>query len=104
MDKCRVRWHVLFSGKVQQVGFRYTAVRLAGRLSVSGWVDNLPDGRVEMEAQGAVSALRKLILLLKSQPHIHITHLEIREIPCRGRGPVIPGKAVFLPRRPENGA
>lgn len=70
----------MFSGRVQHVGFRYTAFYLARPLYLTGWVDNLPDGRVEMEAQGGRAQLRKLVLQLKSQPHIHIDHMEIREI------------------------
>ena len=42
--------HVFFSGRVQGVGFRYTVKRLASGYEVSGWVRNLPDGRVELQA------------------------------------------------------
>ena len=75
-----VRWHMTFSGRVQHVGFRYTACYLAKGLYLTGWVDNLPDGRVEMEAQGPAALLQKLVLRLKSRPHIRITDMEIREI------------------------
>jgi acylphosphatase len=44
--------HVIFSGEVQGVGFRYTAHRIAGRYNVTGYVRNLPDGTVEMFVQG----------------------------------------------------
>ena len=78
-----VRWRVLFSGKVQHVGFRYTAYYLARELFLTGWVDNLPDGRVAMEVQGGVSRVRKLLLRLKSQRHIRITDMTIQPIPLR---------------------
>lgn len=81
MDDAAKRWHVLFSGRVQHVGFRYTAYYLARELYLTGWVDNLPDGRVEMEAQGGVSRLRQLVIRLKSQSHIRIERAEIKEIP-----------------------
>lgn len=74
------RWHILFSGRVQHVGFRYTAYYIAKGLYLTGWVDNLPDGRVEMEAQGSPIQLQKLVAQLKSQPHIQIVHLEISKI------------------------
>ena len=74
------RWRIYFSGRVQHVGFRYTAMYLARALYLTGWVENLPDGRVAMEAQGGVSQLRQLILKLKSQPHIHIEHMDIESI------------------------
>lgn len=77
----QARWRVLFSGRVQHVGFRYTAYYLARPLYLTGWVRNLPDDRVEMEAQGGVSQLRKLLVQLKSQPHIHIERAEIEELP-----------------------
>lgn len=44
---------VCFSGHVQGVGFRYQTRRIACEFEVTGYVRNLPDGRVEMEAVGA---------------------------------------------------
>lgn len=44
--------HVYYAGRVQGVGFRYTATEIAGRFAVAGWVKNLPDGRVEVLAEG----------------------------------------------------
>ena len=40
--------HIFYSGRVQGVGFRYATKQLATGYDVSGWVKNLPDGRVEM--------------------------------------------------------
>ena len=50
MNRCRVR--IFYSGTVQGVGFRYTVKRLAAGFEVSGTVRNLPDGRVELAAEG----------------------------------------------------
>ena len=80
MEGTQARWRIIFSGKVQHVGFRYTAYYLAKELYLTGWVRNLPDGRVLLEAQGGVSRIRKLVLQLKSQPHIHTEHTQIEEI------------------------
>jgi acylphosphatase len=44
---------VYYSGAVQGVGFRYTAQGLASRFAVAGYVRNMPDGRVELIAEGA---------------------------------------------------
>ena len=48
-----VRVHLVVTGLVQGVAFRQTAAFEAERLGLSGWVRNLPDGRVEAEAEGA---------------------------------------------------
>ena len=79
------RWHVVFAGRVQHVGFRYTARLIARKLGLSGWVRNLPDGRVETEVQGPVSELRRFLLQMKSQPHFHITRCTILVCPPDSR-------------------
>jgi len=75
------RWHMIFHGSVQHVGFRYTAMYFTRDLYITGWVRNNDDGTVEMEAQGNLSALRKFLLRLKGARHIHIENVEIKEIP-----------------------
>ena len=82
-SKMKCRWHLYLSGSVQHVGLRYTALYLCRGLGLTGWVKNLPDGRVELEVQGAVSDLRRFYVALKSQPHIRISHADIAEIPLR---------------------
>ena len=44
--------HVFYLGRVQGIGFRFTAEDVALGLGVMGWVKNLPDGRVEIIAEG----------------------------------------------------
>jgi len=48
----RQRCHVFYSGHVQGIGFRYTVRMLARGFVLSGCVRNLPDGRVELVAEG----------------------------------------------------
>ncbi len=48
-----MRRRVIYSGRVQGVGFRYTAQQIAAGFRVTGFVRNLPDGTVELLAQGA---------------------------------------------------
>ena len=50
-NRCRVE--IFYSGRVQGVGFRYAAKSIAAGFEVSGIVRNLPDGRVELVAEGA---------------------------------------------------
>ena len=81
--KNMTRWHLVLSGQVQHVGLRYTSLYLCRDLGLTGWVKNLPDGRVEMEVQGEVTNLRRFYVQLKSQPHIHIAHADIVEVPLK---------------------
>ncbi|MBO4837331.1 MAG: acylphosphatase [Clostridia bacterium] len=83
MGVAQGRWRIVFYGRVQHVGFRYTAMYLAQSLHLTGWVRNLPDGSVLMEAQGGVAQLRKLLIRLKSQPHLHIEKANISMIPLQ---------------------
>ena len=53
----RQRMHIFYSGSVQGVGFRYTAKSVATGFEVAGVVRNLPDGRVELVAEGAQDEL-----------------------------------------------
>jgi len=53
-----VSFHAVVRGQVQGVGFRYFARKRAEVLGVAGFVRNLPDGSVELHAEGAPGALR----------------------------------------------
>ena len=56
-----VRYRVLISGRVQGVFFRDTCRRLAEQHGVTGWVRNLPDGRVEAVFEGPAEDVRRLV-------------------------------------------
>lgn len=60
--------HVFWSGRVQGVGFRYTAESAALGLGVTGWVRNLPDGRVEALAEGAEKVLQQFLDQIAAGP------------------------------------
>ena len=77
----KVRKHIIFSGRVQGVGFRYTSCYLARPLGLTGWVKNLWNGDVEMEVQGDPAAIGRLIQGLESGHFIRIEHMEVEEIP-----------------------
>ena len=57
----KVRKHIYFSGQVQGVGFRYRATNAARANGLTGWVDNLWDGRVEMEVQGDPIEIERML-------------------------------------------
>ncbi len=61
-----VQAHIHFSGTVQGVGFRYTCRSFAQELPLTGWVKNLPDGRVEAVVEGAREDIEALLSRLKN--------------------------------------
>lgn len=66
MNEARVR-AVVF-GIVQRVGFRYAAYDAAHEFGVAGWVRNLPDGTVEIVAQGQPAAVARLVAWAERGP------------------------------------
>lgn len=78
MDKHR--FHYIFSGDVQEVGFRSTACRLARELFITGWVRNCYDGTVEMEAQGFTRDIDAMITGLREQLFIMVENIECEEV------------------------
>ena len=64
---------ILFEGKVQGVGFRWSVKQVAKGFDVVGWVRNLPDGRVELQAGGEESEVRAFIAAIgQSELRAHI--------------------------------
>jgi len=63
-----LRIHVFISGMVQGVSFRSTTIKIAKSLGIKGWVRNLPDGRVEIIAEGKKDKIDVLIEFLKKGP------------------------------------
>ena len=67
-----------FTGRVQGVGFRYTAQHLArGFPSLKGYVRNLPDGRVEMVVEGNDEETRALLDCLKHHMDRNIQRVDV---------------------------
>ena len=76
-----VRKHIVFYGRVQGVGFRYTAKYLARSLELTGWVKNDWDGTVTMEVQGREQLINKLLTGLNHSRFISIEWMDTKEIP-----------------------
>ena len=72
---------IIFTGRVQGVGFRFTARRAAGRRQLTGYVRNLPDGTVEMLAQGRSEDIDDCIQDLKEYFAGYLKETSIEEIP-----------------------
>ncbi len=87
------RRHYRFSGTVQGVGFRYRACWAAQHLGLTGWVENLWDGSVELEAQGEPAALDRLVeAIVRSSRYIELADVRMRAVPP------VPGESGFRVR------
>ncbi len=62
------RAHIIVTGIVQGVSFRLFAKKTADNLGITGWVRNIPNGSVEIVAEGNEESLEKFILELKKGP------------------------------------
>jgi acylphosphatase len=72
--------HVLVSGRVQGVGFRWYARERAEQLGLAGWVRNLPDGRVELLLEGREGAVEAMLVWLeRGPPAAHVRSVEVVE-------------------------
>jgi acylphosphatase len=67
---------VYFTGHVQGVGFRYTTLQIAKEFEVAGFVSNLPDGRVYLEAEGRASEVDAFVKGIEERMHGHLRKTE----------------------------
>jgi acylphosphatase len=72
----RKRMHIYYAGSVQGVGFRYTVKSVASGFEVTGWVRNLPDGRVELAAEGARDEMEAFRLAIRDAGLEHFVRKE----------------------------
>ena len=72
---------VHFTGTVQGVGFRYTTCRVAERFSVTGLVRNLPDGSVEMVAEGEDAEVDKFLHAVQQAMSGYLRETQVAESP-----------------------
>ena len=77
---------IFFEGNVQGVGFRWSVKQVAKGFDVVGWVRNLPDGRVELQASGEETEVRAFIVAIgQSELRAHIrkqTELILPQLPA----------------------
>jgi len=77
--------HVLVSGRVQGVGFRWHARAKAEELGLAGWVRNLPDGRVEALVEGEAPAVEAMLAWLARGPSAaRVTGVQVVERASEG--------------------
>jgi acylphosphatase len=76
--KERARLHLVISGRVQGVGFRFSAYDEAKQLALAGWVRNVTSGEVEIVAEGSRENLQMLAAWAHlGPPSAHVT--QVRE-------------------------
>lgn len=78
--------NAIVDGVVQGVGFRYFTERAARALGLSGWVRNLPDGRVEVEVEGEEGVLNAFLAeIRRGPPNAHVTNVRVERRPPTGQ-------------------
>ena len=86
MPSDRIARHLFISGEVQGVGYRYFAQRSSARHQVKGFVRNLPDGRVEVWAEGSPRAVNEFRMDLAAGPaYSNVTGVEELVVEPTGR-------------------
>ena len=78
------RRHCHFRGRVQGVGFRYTTKNIAMRHNVTGYVRNLPDGRVELVMEGPPQEMQDVLEGVKQRMNGYIQGVDLNELPATG--------------------
>lgn len=68
LDLVRVR--VFAGGRVQGVAYRFFVEKYAGRMGITGWARNLPDGRVEVLAEGSGENIEAFLERLREGPRL----------------------------------
>jgi acylphosphatase len=76
------RREVYYSGRVQGVGFRYTACEIAGRFAVTGYVENLGDGRVHLVVEGESADVGKLLAAVEQRMNRLIEGQQVQSWPA----------------------
>jgi acylphosphatase len=76
---------VLYSGRVQGVGFRYTARQIAQRHAVTGFVKNLPDGRVELVIEGPPGEIQQSFDEIAEAMSEYIDDQQVQSGPASGK-------------------
>ncbi|MBR4224554.1 MAG: acylphosphatase [Oscillospiraceae bacterium] len=79
-----IRKHIIFTGYVQGVGFRWRAAKAASLYGVSGYVRNLPDGSVEAELEAEEEMIDRLIMAVERGSYVQITGMKVRSMQPTG--------------------
>ncbi|HOM18861.1 MAG TPA: acylphosphatase [Thermoguttaceae bacterium] len=78
------RWEIYYEGHVQGVGFRYTTRRIAAQFAVTGYVRNLPDGRVQVVLEGLPEEMDRMLQAIQSVMGRHIGRITRKRTAATG--------------------
>ena len=76
---------VWYSGHVQGVGFRYTCWSIARGYAVTGFVQNLPDGRVHLVAEGTADQVRQFLAAIAERMSGYVREMKSDQRPATGQ-------------------
>ena len=75
-----IRKHIVFTGQVQGVGFRWRARQAAQLYDCTGWCRNEWDGSVTMEIQGSEDAIDRVVRSIQDGRYVWIREMDVTEI------------------------
>lgn len=76
-----IRQKYILCGRVQHIGFRFRAGMIASHFPITGWIENLDHGDVELQVQGEQETIQHFFRKLQQLPGVQITHVYIEELP-----------------------
>ena len=79
-----LRYRIVFKGRVQGVGFRFTTERVARNLGITGWVRNLPSGGVETVAEAEEKKLKAFLAQIRAEFGDYIYDYTCNELAATG--------------------
>jgi acylphosphatase len=83
-ESVKIKAHVIVTGKVQGVFYRAETASKARRLGLTGWVRNLPDGRVEAIFEGEETNVQKIIdFCRRGPPNAYVVDVDVRRQECK---------------------
>ncbi|MDT8400767.1 MAG: acylphosphatase [Bacteroidales bacterium] len=81
----KIRFIIRVTGRVQGVGYRYSAVKEARKHDIKGYVKNLPDGSVSIEAEGSENKLNAFLLWCRKGPGTgYVESVNVNTLPPAG--------------------
>lgn len=87
------RYKIIFSGRVQHVGFRLEVCELAKRLALTGYCQNMENGDVLAEVQGPENKIRHLVSFMESLKRIKIKDKVMEELAVKAQETVFEKRA-----------